>query len=365
MLQPTQIAHPSRFRRAPSTKGMQRVGAFAMLPALIRQLGTDPSVALADAGLAPNALRDPENRIPYAALGRLLRGSATVTRTPHIGLLAGRLWHLSDLGVVGTLMRNSPTVGEALRKLTLYQHLNSEAAVPFIREGANVVDLGCATYGSGLVGIAQFSDAYLAAGVNFLRELCGPGWVPSEVFLPHSTPRDCVQYRQFFKVHPRFNAEFCALRFPAFWMRTPIEGADPARLRPAEQQARAAGRPELLQQVSRALRILLLSGKSSGDDVASMLSMHRRTLNRRLKAQGTTFQIVLDQLRFEVACQLLSGSEISLDEVAAVLGYAGVSPFMRSFRRWADMTPGHWRCRFGTRASKAGAPEFRARLEAA
>ena len=92
--------------------------------------------------------------------------------------------------------------------------------------------------------------------------------------------------------------------------------------------------------------------------------MHRRTLNRRLKAQGTTFQIVLDQLRFEVACQLLSGSEISLDEVAAVLGYAGVSPFMRSFRRWADMTPGHWRCRFGTRASKAGAPEFRARLEA-
>ena len=58
MLQPTQIAHPSRFRRAPSTKGMQRVGAFAMLPALIRQLGTDPSVALADVGLAPNALRE-------------------------------------------------------------------------------------------------------------------------------------------------------------------------------------------------------------------------------------------------------------------------------------------------------------------
>ena len=103
------------------------------------------------------------------------------------------------------------------------------------------------------------------------------------------------------------------------------------------------GRPHLLQEVTRSLRILLLSGNSSGDDVASMLSMHRRTLNRRLKGLGTTFQTILDRLRFEIACQLLGSSEISLDEVAAALAYAGVSPFMRSFRRWAGTTPGRWR----------------------
>jgi AraC-like DNA-binding protein len=225
----------------------------------------------------------------------------------------------------------------------LYQHLNSESAVPFIRDAANVVDFGCAIYGGGLAGVAQFCDAYLAAGVNFLRELVGPGWTPSEVFLPHTSPEDCTQFRRFFKVQPRFNAEFCALRFPATWLDRPVEGADSTMLRMAEQRARAAGRPALIQQVSRALRILLLSGKSSGDDVAHMLSMHRRTLNRRLKEQGTTFQATLDELRFQVAAQLLAVSEISLDEVAAVLGYAGVSPFMRSFRRWTGTTPGRWR----------------------
>jgi len=90
---------------------------------------------------------------------------------------------------------------------------------------------------------------------------------------------------------------------------------------------------------------LLLNGKTSGDDLALMLLMHRRTLNRRLRELGTTFQGVLDDVRFEAARQLLCYSEVSLDEIAASLGYAGVSPFMRTFRRWTGITPGQWRHR--------------------
>jgi len=343
MRKPMQARDRSQFRPSAIAEESQCIGGFARLPALIRQLAADPAVALSAAGLATDALDDSERRISYLALGRLMCKSVELTQCAHFGLLAGRMWHLSDLGLVGELMRHSPTVGEALRKLVLCQHLNSEAAVAFIREQASVVDLGCAVYGSSVTGIEQFCDAYLAAGVNFLRELCGPGWKPTEVFLPYAMPRDCLQYRLFFKVQPHFNAEFCALRFSASWMTKAVDGAEPARLRAAEQEATTVGQPSLIQQVSRALRILLLSGRSSGDDVANMLSMHRRTLNRRLKAQGTTFQMVLDRIRFDVASQLLGGSDISLDEVAAVLGYAGVSPFMRSFRRWTNTTPGRYR----------------------
>src|SRR5262249_34734551 len=149
--------------------------------------------------------------------------------------------------------------------------------VPFLREAAGVVDFGCAIYESGVAGVEQLYDAYVAAGFNFMRELCGPEWTPSEGFLPHVRPLDCTHHRHLFRVEPHFTSEFCAVRFAAPWMRKPVEDADPARLRIAEQRARAAGRPQLLQQVSRALRILLLNGKHSGDDVAQMLSMHRRT----------------------------------------------------------------------------------------
>jgi AraC-like DNA-binding protein len=126
-------------------------------------------------------------------------------------------------------------------------------------------------------------------------------------------------------------------------MQQPIEGADPERRRNAEIVSESVRRDEFLPRVFRALRLLLLDGRNSGDDVAQMLSMHRRTLNRRLKELGTTFQQALDEVRYSVARQHLATSEISLDDVAATLGYAGVSPFMRSFQRWAGTTPGRWR----------------------
>ncbi len=87
----------------------------------------------------------------------------------------------------------------------------------------------------------------------------------------------------------------------------------------------------------------MLENRHSGDDLAQMLSIHRRTLNRRLKAEGTTFQRVLDEVRFDIARDLLSNSNVHLDDIAATLGYAAVTPFMRTFRRWSGTTPGQWR----------------------
>ena len=87
----------------------------------------------------------------------------------------------------------------------------------------------------------------------------------------------------------------------------------------------------------------MLENRHSGDDLAQMLAIHRRTLNRRLKAEGTTFQRVLDEVRFEIAQDLLSNSSAHLDDIAATLGYAAVTPFMRTFRRWSGTTPGQWR----------------------
>jgi AraC-like DNA-binding protein len=74
-----------------------------------------------------------------------------------------------------------------------------------------------------------------------------------------------------------------------------------------------------------------------------MLSMHRRTLNRRLAAIGTTFREVLDDVRFETARELLEYTNIALIEIATTLGYEDASAFSRSFRRWAGCAPSEWR----------------------
>ena len=326
-----------------SRESKQRVGAYSELPTLIRELGVDPPSLLAAIGLEARALDDPDGQVSYAAIGALLHELAGQARCAHVGLLVGRMWRLSDLGLVGQIVLNSRTVGEALQTLTVHQHLNSSGGLAFLLTRSATVDLGYAIYHPGVAGTDNIYDAALAAGVNYMRELCGPAWLPSEVLIPHAEPVDVAPYRALFKVHPRFNAEIAALRFPAHWMSHAIDGYDPARRHAAEQRAELAGRSRILDQVARALRLVLLHGKNSGDDVAELLAMHRRTLNRRLKAQGTTFQQVLDTVRFEVARQLLVDSEVTLDDVAASLGYAGVTPFMRTFRRWTGTTPDRWR----------------------
>jgi AraC-like DNA-binding protein len=322
---------------------MQRVAGFVALPELIRQLGGEPDAVLLEAGLEPLALSKPDNRIPYAALVRTLDRAAAGTGCEHFGLLAGRLFHSSSMGLVGELVRNSPTVGRALEALTVYQYLNSEGGLAFLLARGDYIDLGYAPYHGTGAGSAQVSDAALAVAMNIMLELCGPAWRPYEVFLPRAKPREIIQHRAFFKVVPRFDAECAVLRFPARDLARAVIGADPVVYRRCEEAARNAGPPGFMQQVYRGLRRLMLDNRHSGNDLAQLLSMHRRTLNRRLKAEGTTFQRVLDEVRFDVARDLLTNSNVHLDDIAAALGYAAVTPFMRTFRRWSGTTPGQWR----------------------
>ena len=66
----------------------------------------------------------------------------------------------------------------------------------------------------------------MAALMRFMRELCGRGWIPSDIFLPYAKPDDVAHHRSFFKVLPHFSAGFCALRFPVQQLSMPVVGAD-------------------------------------------------------------------------------------------------------------------------------------------
>ena len=334
---------PATVFRAEEELWRQRVGALTVVPALLRQFGADPAAVLAAAGLDPSALEFSDNTIPFATFGRLMHEAARQSGCGYFGLLVGQAWHLSSMGLVGQLVRHSPTVGEGLRMGSVYHHLNSQGGVVYLRERGAAAEYGYAIYHRGALGASHIYDGVLAALVNYMRELCGTGWVPTEVLVAHAPPVDPSPYRGLFRCPVRFNSESSALRFAAHWLKRPVAGADPRMLRALEKQANDLPQPDLIEKLHRSLRVLLLSGVASGDAVADVLAMHRRTLNRRLKAQGTTFREVLEDVRFEAACQLLGATQLALDDVAAALGYAGVSPFTRAFRRRSGIAPGHWR----------------------
>jgi len=323
--------------------GSRFVGAFSAIPELIRQFGVDPAPVLAAAGLAPGMLDDPSNRIGYATLLRVLNLATERTGCAHFGLLLGRTWHLLDMGLLGELLRHSPTVGAALHQLLVHHHRNSEGALGFLVERNGFVDFGYAVYLPFGENTSQLYDAVLATMVNLMRDLCGAGWSPTAVFLSHSAPDDVEPLRQYFQAPLHFDSDRCMLRFHAGWLTHAVEGADPQRWRRAKDQVLAIGEATLVERVHRALRTLMLHGRSSGADVALSLAMHRRTLDRRLRDEGTTFQQLLDRVRFAVAKELLVESRLGLPDIAAALGYADEVSFIRAFRRWTGTTPGAWR----------------------
>jgi AraC-like DNA-binding protein len=342
---PFSASPPTQPFQLPSEEELwrQRVGGLCVAPRLIRELGANPYQALAAAGLPASAFDLPENTIPYVAFGRFVHGAAQLTGLEHLGLLLGEAWDLQSLGLLGQLVRHAATVRDGLHVATVYHHLNSQGGVIFLREHGAVTELGYAIYHRGVVGARQIYDGVLATLVNFMRELCGSAWVPGEVLLAHSAPADASPYRRLFRCPVRFNSELNALRFPSEWLARPVPGADPEERRRLEALANAQAQPELIEKLRRSLRVLLLSRVDSGDAVAERLAMHRRTLNRRLSALGTSFREVLEDVRFEAARQLLESTELPLDDIADALGYAGVSPFTRAFRRRAGTAPGQWR----------------------
>jgi AraC-like DNA-binding protein len=326
---------------------MQRVGFLATVPGLLRALGAEPAKVLAAAGLQPEALDDPEGTIPYSSMGRLLRIAAEQTRTPHFGLLIGQRIDTASLGLVGALMSNAPSVGAALEDLAAHQHRNARGALVYLLPHADQIMFGYAVYQKGIEGSTQIYDGAAAAAFNILRSLMPAADVSRvEIQISHTIPEDVLPYQNYFQTHIRFSTEHTGALFPKSWLTQTIAGADPNRRMDLQGKVAvfwAAGEFDFVARARRALRLGLMTGRISGDQLAARFDLSRRTLHRHLKAQGYSFQELLDETRFELARQLLTDTRLPMAEISAILRYAEQAVFTRAFIQWAGSTPSEWR----------------------
>ena len=352
---PTQAGRPeSSMPAAAGGEAEQRVGVFVALAGLLRDFQIDPGPLLAAQGVELQSMANPDARVPYAAIGSLLATCAERTGCDHFGLLLGQRASLSYLGILAEIARNSPTVGEALCTFSVNQHLYSGGGAVYLFQDGDEVTFGYAIYHAGLRGCEQIHDLAMAQMLIGVRELCGGQFQPRIIELSRHAPADATPYRRAFPAPFVFDSVSSAMRFGADVMQRPIAGADPSRLRELTNLLETAGRHNLLNRLRRTLRIQLLRGDTSGDHAAQMLELHRRTLNRRLMRRGTTFQNVLDQVRFDAARHLLYLTRIPVPRIASSLGYSNASSFTRAFRRWSGSTPARHRA---ASAASAGPSE--------
>ncbi len=328
------------------TEGAVRVGPLVALPELLRSFGADSDGVAREAGVDPRLLDDPENSIGFVALGRLLALCAARTDCAHLGLALGQRGGLESLGLIGLIAEHSPDVGTALRNLILHLHLHDRGAVPVLSVDGESAFLGYSIYQPGVEGTRQIYDGAVAIIRNVMKALCGADWRPAEALFSHSRPPDLQPFRSFFDAPLRFDAPRTGLVFPARCLAQRLPGADPELRRLLEERIaalEATGAGDLVVQVRRVLHNLLLDGRGTLGQVAELFELHRRTLNRRMRERGLTVKRLIDEVRSEIARQLLSETDLSVMELATVLGYADATAFTRAFRRWSGSGPAAWR----------------------
>jgi AraC-like DNA-binding protein len=111
-------------------------------------------------------------------------------------------------------------------------------------------------------------------------------------------------------------------------------------LRSLYQQDNIAG------ELKRKLADLLARGEANADAACRALRLSRRTLQRRLKAEKTSFQKILNEVRAELAVKYLEDARLKSLEIAMLLGYSSLSSFTTAFKSWYDMPPAEYRQKY-------------------
>jgi AraC-like DNA-binding protein len=321
------------------------------LPPLLADHGVDADAAIREVGCDPALFTDPENTIDFLAVGRLLVHTAKVTGNPYPGLDLGRRSGVDVLGAVGGALRYAPDLGTALRALMLHFHLHDRGAVPSLQETHDEAIFGYTLYCPNVPGSDHIYDAALVIARNTLAELSGEDWKMTEVRLFRDRPADDEPFRRHFGVPVRFEAEHAAVVFPAADLTRPLPGANPRAyaeaLRELDDMDDESDASQLGYKVRRLLQRIFISGSALGgvdlQGTARLFALHPRTLNRRLRDEGTTFNALLAETRYEIARQLLRDTHLQIADIAMILGYADSASFNHAFRRWSGATASKWR----------------------
>lgn len=315
----------------------------ALLYEFLSQRGIEPEALL---GPAPDERKQPYVSIPVWR--HMLETAAGKAGGPAFGLQVGRAISPRHFGIVGYLVLASASLGEALAHAERYSALVYDVnPLRLAIEGNQAV----LRWGTGYGRPGQLVDETgIAALVRMARDITASDLSLAEVSFVNAEPDDLAPYEAFFGCPVHFQRSCTELRFPVSLLRHPLRQPDAALLALLDRQAdamlarqRPAGDDE--EPYRRALVPLLREGRASLESLAETFHVSPRSLQRRLAAQGTSYQVLLDETRQALAREYLADSRLSLTDVAALLGFSEQSAFTRAFRQWTGETPGRWRKR--------------------
>jgi AraC-like DNA-binding protein len=332
----------------------ERRKSARVLWSFVRLLGESPAAAEAmrQEGIEPSLLAHPDTRLPHRRVMELIEAWVATSNDPAIGLRAGLAVEPGELEAMEYASRSCATLREGILCSARFMHLLNEAADVSLVESGDVA-LWRFRVTDGVRQPRAANDFVLACAAKYSRRYALVSEPPLEVHLMHDAPTDVSPYGKF-RSTLRFGMPHNGFVFHRRFLDRPMVRANDGLRAGFETYAR-----ELSDKISptsqatlrtrdRARDVVvdqLRRGEMCMESVASALAMSVPTLRRRLEEEGTTFSDLVDDIRRELAEQLLRDPRRTVSEIAFLLGFSHAPAFHKAFRRWTGSTPSEHRAR--------------------
>lgn len=312
---------------------------------LVLALGGDADAILRLANVPLTGGPQDRPRASYRQFVLLLELAAAELGCADFGMqLALRQSGTAFLGPLGDGMRNSRSFGEALRFVCSHSYAHSLAAWIWLRpslSGESTV-VGHDILLEGLPHKAQAMEYILLVGNLSTLALTGGRVRARRVLLRHQPLSPVAYYRRHFGCEVRFGRSADAVIYSKQDLACPIHDPDTEAYRTAAHaiESRFARRkPPLHADIRGVIAHMLGTGPCTREQVAAMLSLHPRTMLRRLADEGTTFQKIKDEVRRDRMLYYVRQTGLEFGAISERLGFAEQAVMTRSCRKWFAMSP--------------------------
>ena len=314
---------------------------------LVEERGASPERLCRGLGFTYQDLRDQHVLLSYLQVRDLILRAQHHLQEPALGLATGARQTPVSWGVAGLAMLTCETFGNAIQYGLGHQGDAGAMVDHLVEERGQEIHLEVMPRQFDLQIEPFLVDEALSSVLAVSRYMTGPAFKPLRVDLAQPRPEHDEVYRRFYRCPVRFDTGSNRITFEAHWLGARLPGYDRITCGLVQTQlntllVKPVGRHDLVESLANRLRFGIEAGPTQ-KDLASMVNVSDRTLRRRLVRQETTYRALRDSTLFERARDLLGNSDMTVAQVAELVGYSDARAFRRAFKRWSGVLPNEYR----------------------
>jgi hypothetical protein len=266
-------------------------GILAQLVRYLRHVNIDADDVLRRGGTEPDVLTNPDSHIPVDVYNKIETAAAEASGDPCFGLHMGEYFQAGSWSILGYLMMNCRTIGEAMIKAgRYYKIIGTQIQTTARIKNGNVIVVYASDHNAPDISRHCYESA-VSSTICMLRNLCGEAVDPVEVGFTSPAPACVDEYRRVFRAPVLFGRENCYFKLPLSALGLPVVCPNPDLLAYFEDYVRnylaalEPGKPVTNEVIKR---IVSASGDASLSigAVAKQMAVSTRTLQNRLKEEG-------------------------------------------------------------------------------